>query len=308
MQPTLYSILIFTLFASTACSAEVASPEIPTPTPLVIITATLPPTRTPRPTATLEPATPTEPVTPAEGQTISQLNVRSAPSAESDLLGTVDIFAKVQIVGKDPSGAWWMISYPDSPTGTGWVTVQFVQATNTENVPVFKGQTGANENAPVTDSAPEGEAGPTVESGSAAVPSPATDPELASAFQDNDSAQSPAVSIALSKISVRTFTYDSDLSSPTGDPDDWVQFRLEGETGRQTTVSVVINCTGSGALGVELMQNNSALQGWQDLTCGHPNQLVLSLFVGAPYTLHLSPMQTNDIQKYISYTVIVTLQ
>jgi len=36
--------------------------------------------------------------------------------------------------------------------------------------------------------------------------------------------------------------------------------------------------------------------------------LVLSLFVGAPYTLHLSPMQTNDIQKYISYTVIVTLQ
>ena len=139
-QPTLYPIFTLVLLVSTACSAEVTVPDTPTPTPLLIITATLPPTQTPRPSPTPEPATPTVPVAPAEGQTISQLNVRSAPSAESDLLGTVQIFANVQIVGKDPTSGWWMIVYPASPTGTGWVTAQFVQVSDPSNVPVIGAQ------------------------------------------------------------------------------------------------------------------------------------------------------------------------
>ena len=139
-QPTLYSIFTLVLLVSTACSAEVTVPDTPTPTPLIIITATLPPTQTPLPSLTPEPATATVAVAPAEGQTISQLNVRSAPSAESDLLGTVEIFANVQIVGKDPTSGWWMIVYPASPTGTGWITAQFVQVSDPSNVPVIGAQ------------------------------------------------------------------------------------------------------------------------------------------------------------------------
>jgi hypothetical protein len=236
--------------------------------------------------------------------------VRGAPSADSDLLGTVQIFTKVQIVGKDPTSTWWMIVFPESPTGTGWITAQFVQATNTENVPVFNSQAQqqATENVSTVTTAPEAGAGPTVAAGSAAVSSPSPTLSLATAFEDGDSTQSPAVSIALSKTSVRSFNYNSDISSPAGDPEDWVQFRLDGQSGQQTTVSVVLNCSGSGALSVELIQNNSVLQSWQDITCGHPNQLILGLFVGAPYTLHVSPAQVNNIQKYINYTLIVTLQ
>jgi uncharacterized protein YgiM (DUF1202 family) len=246
------------------------------------------------------------PVAPVEGQTTSQLNVRSAPSAESDLLGSLQIFTKVQIVGKDPAGAWWMIVYPESPTETGWVTAQFVQVTtNTENVPVFRDQAQATT---VDVSASETGAATTVEAGGAGDPPVASTLSLAAAFPDGDSAQAPAVSIALTKASVRSFNYNSDLSAPTGDPEDWVQFRLDGQAGQEATVSVILNCSGSGALSVELKQNNSVLQGWQEIACGHPSQLVLNLFVGAPYTLHLSLVQVNNIQKYINYTLSVALQ
>lgn len=286
-------------------------PDTPTPTAPVIITATLPPTQTPRPSATPVLPTPTVPVAPVEGQTTSQLNVRSAPSADSDLLGSVQIFSKVQIVGKDPTSTWWMIVYPESPTGTGWVTAQFVQAADTQNVPVFDRQSQSENGTPATVPASESGPGPTVGPGSASTASlPTNVPEqsLATAFEDGDSNLSPAVSIALSKTSVRSFNYNSDLSSPQGDPEDWVQFRLEGQAGQQINVSVVLNCSGSGALSVELTQNNSVLQSWQDITCNQPSQLLLTLFVGAPYTLHLSSVQVNNIQKYINYTLIVTLQ
>lgn len=309
-QPALSLILAVFALLSAACSPEATAPDTPTPTPLVIITSTLPPTQTPRPSATPEPPTPTVPVAPVEGQTISQLNVRSAPSAESDLLGSLQISTKVQIVGKDPASAWWLIVYPQSPTGTGWVTAQFVQVTtSTENVPVFRGQAQAGTgNPPAAVTAPEAGTAPIVEAGSAAASSPAPNLSLAAAFPDGDSAQAPAVSITLSKASVRSFNYSSDLSAPEGDPEDWVQFKLGGPAGQETVVSVVIDCSGSGSLNVELIQNNSTLQGWQEITCGHPSQLILNLFVGAPYYLRISPTQANNIQKYLNFDLIVSLQ
>jgi hypothetical protein len=302
---TITTLAIFALLG-TACSAGATPAEPPTPT-LLIITATLPPTETPRPSATPEPPTPTVPVNPVEGQATSQLNVRGAPSAESDLLGTVQIFDVVQIVGVDPSGAWWLIVFPDGPGGTGWITAEFVQVTDTENVPVFDSPAQSANGTPAAVTTAQTEAGPTAAPGSASA-SPLPAQSLATAFEDGDSAQSPAVSIALSKASVRSFNYNSDLSSPQGDPEDWVQFRLEGPADQQITVSVVLDCTGSGALSVELIQNNSVLGGWQDIPCGRPSQLVLNLFVSAPYTLHLSPAQANGTQNYIDYTLSVTLQ
>lgn len=307
LQALLLSTFILVLFVSTACSAEVTLPDTATPSPVVIITATLPPTQTPRPSPTLEPATVTPVVVPAEGQTISQLNVRSAPSADGNLLGTVEIFAKVQIVGKDPTSGWWLIVYPQSPNGTGWVTAQFVQATDTQNVPVISGGSQAAGNNPATGIPPEAEAGPTVRAGSAAVPSPAPALTLATAYPDGDSAQSPAVSITLSKASLSSFNYSSDISSPEGDAEDWVQFKLDGQAGGQMMVSVLLDCSGSGMLNVELIQNNSRLQGWDNIVCGGRSQLQLYLYAGSPYNLRLSPAQGNNTINYVAYTVIVQL-
>ena len=294
-------ILVALVVINTACSAEVTVPDTPTPTPLVIITATLPPTQTPHPSPMPEPATVTPIVAPAEGQTISQLNVRSAPSADSNLLGTVEIFANVQIVGKDPTSGWWMIVFPESPTGTGWITAQFVQVPDPSGVPVIGGGSQGQENTPIAD------AGSTVEAGSAEVPPPASTPILATAYLDGDSAQSPAVSITLSQASVRSFNYSSDISSPDGDAEDWVQFALDGQTGGQTTVSVVLDCSGSSTLNVELIQNNSLLDSWGDIACGQPSQLQLYLFAGSPYYLRLTPAQGSSSINYVAYTVIVQL-
>lgn len=304
-HPTFYIILTVLLFLSTACSAEVTVPDTPTPTPQIIITSTLPPTLTPRPSATPEPPTPTVAFVPVEGQTTSQLNVRNAPSETGDLLGTVEIFTNVQIVGKDPTSGWWMIVHPESPSGTGWITAQFVQATDTQDVPVIGGGTTGNSQG--TNNTPQAETGPTVEAGSAVPPSGEANLDLATALPDGDSAQSPAVSISMSKTTVSTFNYSSDISSPEGDPEDWIQFVLEGEPGQQHIVAVTLNCTGSGPLNVELIQNESLLQGWSDIFCGHPSQLQLYLFVGAPYYLRLIPDQGNTSINYIAYTVIVQL-
>lgn len=303
-QPILYSILTLLFFVSTACSAEAPITDTPTPT-VLIITATLPPTLTPRPSATPEPPTPTLAVQPVEGQTTAQLNVRSAPSETGDLLGTVDIFAKVQIVGKDPTSGWWMIAYPESPTGTGWITAQYVQATDTQDVPVISANVG--QPAQGTAVAAQTGTGPTVKAGSAAPTSAGSAQNLATAFPDGDSAQSPAVSISLSKASVRSFNYSSDISTPEGDPEDWVQFKLEGQTGQETVVSVILNCSGSSPLNVELIQNDVILQSWGGILCGHPSQLQLYLFVGSPYSLRLTPAGGNSSIDYVAYTVIVQL-
>jgi hypothetical protein len=246
-------------------------------------------------------------VAPAEGQTISQLNVRSEPSAESNLLGTIQIATSVQIVGKDPTSGWWMIVYPESPTGTGWVTAQFVQVSDLPDVPVLGGSASGPVNTPIADIVPEGGAGPTVEAGGAVVPSPAPTQNLATAYPDGDSVQSPAVSITLSKASMRSFNYSSDISSPEGDPEDWVQFTLDGQFGQQTNVAVIFNCSGSNALNVELIQNSALLQGWQDINCGQPSQLQLFLYAGSPYYLRLYPAQGSSPISYIAYTVTVQL-
>ena len=286
---------------TTACAAKVTAPDTPTPTQMTIITATLPPTQTPRPSSTPEAATATAPFVPAEGQTTSQLNVRSAPSADSEQLGTIDSLASVQIVGKDPTSGWWMIVYPQSPSGTGWVTAQYVQVSDSTNVPVVGMQPPAAQNVGETV------AGSTVEAGSAAAPSPDSSPVLATAFMDGDSIQSAAISMKLLRPATRSFNYSSDISFPDGDTEDWVRFTLEGQTGQQISVSVVLNCSGSGALKVELIQNSALLQGWDNIGCGQTNQLQLYLFAGAPYDLHLLPSQANTSVSYIAYTVIVQL-
>jgi uncharacterized protein YgiM (DUF1202 family) len=296
----IYTTFTTILLLSTACSAEVAPPpETPTPTPQVIITSTLPPTQTPRPSPTAEPATATPIVAPVEGQTISQLNVRSEPSAESNLLGSIPIGTSVQIVGKDPTSGWWLILYLESPSGRGWVTAQFVQVADSSSVPVIGGGPQTAGNDPIT------EAGPTVAAGGDSGPSPAPTLVFTTAYPDGDSAQSPAVSITLSKASIPTINYSSDISSPEGDPDDWVQFKIDGQTGQQTIVAVVIDCSGSSGLNVELIQNNALLQGWENITCGQRSQLQLYLYAGSYYNLRLYPTPGTNAINYVAYTVIV---
>jgi len=61
-----------------------------------------------------------------------QINIRSGPGTDYDVLGTAKSGDRYPIVGRDVSGDWWEI---DLKPGTGWVAAQFVTAQNTDDVP-----------------------------------------------------------------------------------------------------------------------------------------------------------------------------
>ena len=123
----------------TGCSLPAGLPSPGTATPF-IITATLPPTPIPSITPTPVPPTPTPTTVPVEGMTGTQVNVRATPSTAGTQLGILPPFTRVQIVGKDAGGNWYMILYPDAPDGAGWVTAQYVSVIQGQDkIPVVGG-------------------------------------------------------------------------------------------------------------------------------------------------------------------------
>ncbi|NTW35753.1 MAG: SH3 domain-containing protein [Syntrophobacteraceae bacterium] len=117
-------LFMLLLLISPACSAEITgATEAGQPE---FITSTLPAPATPIPTSTLPPPSPPPTNPPIEGITTTQLNVRSEPATIGNALGTIAPFSKVQIVGRDPFGAWYQILYSSAP-GTGWITAAYVQ-------------------------------------------------------------------------------------------------------------------------------------------------------------------------------------
>lgn len=132
--PILVGLSILT--ASCAVSSQTDTP--PTDAPF-IITATLPPTLTPRPSETSLPPLPSPTVAPVAGTTSTQLNVRAEPSTASETLGILAANANVQILGQDPGGNWWQILYEAGIDGKGWVTAQFVETAGKPEVPVIGG-------------------------------------------------------------------------------------------------------------------------------------------------------------------------
>ena len=118
------------------CRFNIANADSSTPT-LYLVTSTLPSTLTPPPSSTPAPATVTSTVPPLEGRTTTQVNVRSDPSTASVSLGIIEPYVKIQVIGKDPSGNWYQIIYPQSNAGRGWVTAQYVELAGKPEVPMI---------------------------------------------------------------------------------------------------------------------------------------------------------------------------
>lgn len=84
---------------------------------------------------------PSEP--PAEGSAYGiatdTVNVRSGPGNQYSSYGVVSPGATAPIIGKSEDGSWWVIAISTSvaPNGQGWVSAAYVDAYNTQNVPVI---------------------------------------------------------------------------------------------------------------------------------------------------------------------------
>jgi uncharacterized protein YgiM (DUF1202 family) len=111
---------LLSAFLLSACSVSLSNVSTPTFTEEPFNTPTLPPTATERPTSTLT-LTPTiaPTVIPVEGTVQTQLNVRTTADKNSPSLGMIKAGEKVQIIGKNETGDWWLILYPADPSGLG---------------------------------------------------------------------------------------------------------------------------------------------------------------------------------------------
>jgi uncharacterized protein YraI len=72
------------------------------------------------------------------GVATDTINVRSGPGNQYTSYGMVSPGATSLIIGQNSDGTWWVVAIPTSvaPNGQGWVSAAYIDAYNTENVPV----------------------------------------------------------------------------------------------------------------------------------------------------------------------------
>jgi uncharacterized protein YraI len=205
-----------------------------------------------------------------------QLNVRSGPGTDFNSLGTLNPQDVVRLTGKDPNGAWLQIDFAPGPEGKGWVNAAFVQATGAENLPIISetGQivgTGTPINIPFTPTA-----------------------TLLPAIEDGDSAQAPAVNVTFSTLGTQALQYSSDVSSPSGDAEDWLQF-----TPYQGHFLLEFFCKGSN-VHVELLQNKQSILKVTTENC--VTQQIVPVQPEEPVQVRVSAI-SNESLNYSTYTL-----
>jgi len=210
------------------------------------------------------------------GLILQQINIRSGPGTTFDSIGTLKAQDSVTVTGKDANGAWFQINFESGLDGKGWVNAAFVQANGVENLPIV---TSANVIV--------GTGTPTT------IPLPLS-PTIIPAPVDGDSVVAPAVNITLSSTGTQSFQYSSDVSSPDGDNDDWIQFT----TFTQITL-VELDCSGSESYIVEILQNNSVMQ---NLVCG--KIILIHTSPETVYAIHFQSSPAGGLQ-YTRFTLRV---
>ncbi len=386
-------LLLVTALLLSACSASIEQPGVTeTPTPLPFYTATLPPTPTrqvsPTPAPSLPPPTPA----PVSGVTSTQVNVRSGPQTGLESLGILQAGSPVEVLGRDESGQWLAINFPQSPAGLGWVSAQFVEIqveVSSLNVLQSAPQPEATLIPPIVG--PEATATPqkrtarttsqiNLRSGPAStfeslglldanttvtltgrnlintwvqieyppgsserawvavayltyegfldslpafdnqgqpiltVTPSGPDSELATrlpggyqpATEDLDSAENPAVRLSFSPSGTRRIIYASDVSSPTGDNADWIEFTLVTPQNNQASILYFeLDCTGNGAITAELRQNGLLVSEFPGLLCGQYG-VPFKALSGVPYLLRLKADGSASEIRYVDYYLYIS--
>jgi uncharacterized protein YraI len=115
--------------------SETPGPEAgaPSDTPLPAATVTVTPSGTPLPPSPTPPAT----FVPVDGFTNYQVNVRTGPGTNYDTIGQINHSQIVQLVGRDVSGDWYQILYPEGPDGKAWIVSTYVQSADAASLPVI---------------------------------------------------------------------------------------------------------------------------------------------------------------------------
>lgn len=68
----------------------------------------------------------------------ANLNIRSGPGITFDKIGLMLIGQSAEVVGVSKDGEWWAIKVPLAQGGRGWVTANFAQVGNAQDVPIIE--------------------------------------------------------------------------------------------------------------------------------------------------------------------------
>jgi uncharacterized protein YgiM (DUF1202 family) len=222
------------------------------------------------------------------GSIIQRLNVRSGPGTTFELLGLLEPGSLVSLTGKNSTSSWFQIYYPASSSGVGWVTSQFVQTDATANLPVldeygFVITPGSVGNLPLPILSPTPTVGP--------------------ALLDGDSGNQPAISVHFSASGTHQFVYSSQVSSPVGDVEDWIEFIPYTLSGPYASMTISLTCEGNSTLVVELWQTGALLSSWGSLIC---NEMGINILLAAnqPYSMRLSPIPGNGL-RLVAYQLTI---
>lgn len=88
--------------------------------------------------AVFEPNQPPPAATVPQLATTANLNVRAGPGTNYPVLGVLKLGQQAEIIGRNEDATWWQIKFPGAPSGFGWVSAEFAQASNIGNVPIVK--------------------------------------------------------------------------------------------------------------------------------------------------------------------------
>ena len=210
------------------------------------------------------------------GLVIQKINVRNGPGTSYNSLGVLSPNDVVAITGKDPSGAWMQIEFTNAPDGKGWAASEFLQIDNPDILPIV-GSVEKINNTPAS-----------------ATTLPTTIELLA--IQDGDSMQAPLAKALFSPTGTRALQVTGEVSAPSGDTEDWIQFTSYSEI-----ITIQMICS-SDNLKVELW-NNMILENDFLLTCG--DKQFVTITPNDIYFLRLSETSSNE-PHYTHY--ILTLE
>ena len=123
---------------SSPLPAVVTFTPMPTSTnpPLPVPTETAAATPTPTPAIAATDPAPTEvapPTSDAKVTVLGEMNIRSGPSTDFEVIGDAVAGEEFAITGKNEDGNWWRIDFRGE---TGWIYAPFVIAAEAEEVPV----------------------------------------------------------------------------------------------------------------------------------------------------------------------------
>ena len=240
------------------------------------------------PTGTQVPLQPTPTPAGLIGRVIERLNVRSGPGTTFNSIGILEPGVSISLTGKNRTASWLQIAYPDGPGGFGWVTAQYIQTDSAGDLPVLD------------------DSGNIVTPGAVGTPSGpvfASTPTIGPALADGDSSASPAINVTFSASGTTRFIYSSQVSTPQGDPEDWIAFTPYSSTGTIARLIFSLDCTGNVTLAVELSVGGNSISGWGTLQCGDKGKSI-QLPAGQMIMVHLEPA-AGDGLRLVAYTLDV---